>query len=161
MYKRVFLDANVIADMYDRNRPFYAQSKKALQYDDEAIKLFTSCDIITTLYYIFSKNDKAKALEAIIQINTLCDVVEFGNNEVMQSCMLMYNNSNYKDLEDTIQYIIAKKVKCDLILSNDTAILTESKTLGKKSYNKEKGVKDDYLRENYKDNTRRSKKVTR
>jgi len=127
MYRRVFLDANVIADMYDRNRPFYAQSKKALLYlnDNESIKLFTSCDIITTLYYIFSKNDKTKALEAIMQINTLCEVVEFGNNEVTQSCMLMYNNPNYKDLEDTIQYVMAKKMQCDLILSNDKGFVSQ------------------------------------
>jgi len=127
MYRRVFLDANVIADMYDRNRPFYAQSKKALLYlnDNESIKLFTSCDIITTLYYIFSKNDKTKALEAIMQINTLCEVVEFGNDEVAQSCMLMYNNPNYKDLEDTIQYVMAKKMQCDLILSNDKGFVSQ------------------------------------
>ena len=127
MYRRVFLDANVIADMYDRNRPFYAQSKKALLYlnDNESIKLFTSCDIITTLYYIFSKNDKTKALEAIMQINTLCEVVEFGNNEVTQSCMLMYNNTAYKDLEDTIQYVMAKKMQCDLILSNDKGFVSQ------------------------------------
>lgn len=127
MYRRVFLDANVIADMYDQNRPFYAQSKKALLYlsDNDNIKLFTSCDIITTLYYIFSKNDKAKALEAIMQINTLCEVVEFGNDEVTQSCILMQTNKEYKDLEDTIQYVMAKKVGCDLILSNDKGFMSE------------------------------------
>ncbi|KIM13440.1 MAG: hypothetical protein KU38_02025 [Sulfurovum sp. FS08-3] len=127
MYRRIFLDANVIADIYDHNRPLYAQSKKALLYlsDNDNIKLFTSCDIITTLYYIFSKNDKSKALEAIMQINTLCQVVKFGNDEVMQSCILMKNNSNYKDLEDTIQYVMAKKVECDLILSNDKGFVSE------------------------------------
>ncbi|MBN2823996.1 MAG: PIN domain-containing protein [Campylobacterales bacterium] len=127
MYSRVFLDANVIADMYDHNRPFYAQSKKALLYlsDNDNIMLFTSCDIITTLYYIFSKNDKSKALGAIMQINTLCEVVEFGNEEVTQSCLLMYSNNTYKDLEDTIQYVMAKKVECDLILSNDKGFISE------------------------------------
>jgi len=127
MYRRVFLDANVIADMYDHNRPFYAQSKKALLYlsDNDNIKLFTSCDTITTLYYIFSKNDKAKALEAIMQINTLCEVVEFANDEVTQSCILMQTNKEYKDLEDTIQYVMAKKVECDLILSNDKGFASE------------------------------------
>ncbi len=127
MYRRVFLDANVIADIYDHNRPFYAQSKKALLYlsDNDNIKLFTSCDIITTLYYIFSKNNKSKALEAIMQINQLCHVVEFGNDEVTQSCILMQNNSSYQDLEDTIQYVMAKKVGCDLILSNDKGFVSE------------------------------------
>jgi len=127
MYSRVFLDANVIADIYDEARPSFEASDKAITYlvADNSIKLFTSCDIITTLYYIFAKHNKSKALEAIIQINTLCEVVEFGNDEVTQSCILMQTNKEYKDLEDTIQYVMAKKVECDLILSNDKGFASE------------------------------------
>jgi predicted nucleic acid-binding protein len=126
MYRRVFLDANVIADIYDESRPSFKASDKAITHlaKDNSIKLFTSCDIITTLYYIFSKNNKSKALEAIMQINQLCHVVEFGNDEVTQSCILMQNNSSYQDLEDTIQYVMAKKVGCDLILSNDKGFVS-------------------------------------
>ena len=35
------------------------------------------------------------------------------------SCDLMVSDNRYKDLEDTIQYIMAKKEKCNLIISND------------------------------------------
>jgi predicted nucleic acid-binding protein len=31
----------------------------------------------------------------------------------------MKENKKYKDLEDTIQYVLAKKEGCDLIISND------------------------------------------
>ncbi|WP_283399551.1 hypothetical protein [Desulfurobacterium pacificum] len=31
----------------------------------------------------------------------------------------MKNNSSFKNLEDTIQYVLAKKEKCDSILTND------------------------------------------
>ncbi|MBN2825230.1 MAG: type II toxin-antitoxin system VapC family toxin [Campylobacterales bacterium] len=127
MYSRVFLDANVIADIYDESRPSFEASDRAITYlvANTHIKLFTSCDIITTLYYIFSKNDKSKALEAIMQINTLCEVVEFGNNEITYSYALMQTNKNYKDLEDTIQYVMAKKMQCDLILSNDKGFVSQ------------------------------------
>ena len=127
MFKRVFLDANVIADIYDESRPFHKQSDRAvlLLAQDINVKLFTSCDIITTLYYILSKNNKEDALSAIVQINELCTIVEFGNDEVRESCMLMTKNHLYSDLEDTIQYVMAKKMSCDLILSNDKGFISE------------------------------------
>jgi predicted nucleic acid-binding protein len=37
----------------------------------------------------------------------------------------MKENRNFKDLEDTIQYIMAKKVSADLILSNDRGFVSE------------------------------------
>jgi len=82
------------------------------------------CGIITTLYYILSKKNKDVALDAVMQINELCTVVKFANAEVLESCMLMKKNTSYKDLEDTIQYVMAKKVYADLILSNQARYKT-------------------------------------
>lgn len=127
MYKNIFLDANVIADIYDDKRPFHQESVEVIRIlsQDKKVKLFTSCDIITTLYYILSKKNKAKALDAILEINALCTVVEFGNTEVLKSCMLMKETTLYKDLEDTIQYVMAQKTSCELILSNDKGFVSE------------------------------------
>ena len=127
MYKKVFLDANVLIDIYDTHRPFSVYSQKAVRHllADESIDIFTSCDIITTVYYLRSKTDKVQALEDIIQLNQLCHIIEFGNTEVTKSCRLMKQNSKFKDLEDTIQYVMAKKVDADLILSNDGAFVSD------------------------------------
>ena len=127
MYKKVFLDANIIADIYDASRPSYVHSYKALDtlFADENMSLFTSCDIITTLYYILSKRDKKVALDAIMEVNAWCEVIDFANDEIQECCMLMKNNAKYKDLEDTIQYVMAKKMDCDLILSNDKGFMSE------------------------------------
>ncbi|MEA1955301.1 MAG: PIN domain-containing protein [Campylobacterota bacterium] len=127
MYKRIFLDANIIADIYDSTRPYYQQSKEVVFHlaKDSEVELFTSCDLITTLYYILSKKDKEKALEAILQINELCTIIEFSNDEIKTSCNLMINDTDYKDLEDTIQYILAKKVSADLIISNDKKFISK------------------------------------
>jgi predicted nucleic acid-binding protein len=127
MYSRVFLDANVIADTYDENRHSCFESQKAIAtlLENKSIELFTSCDIITTLYYILSKQGKDIALEAILHTNNICNVIEFSNKEILQSCNLMKHNQNYKDLEDTIQYVMAKKIKADLILSNDKRFVSD------------------------------------
>ena len=127
MYKKVFLDANIIVDVYDNKRPFSKESKQiiAALLDDENIQLYTSCDIITTLYYVLSKHDKEKTLDIIIEVNEWCNVIEFGNKEIRECCTLMKNDTKYKDLEDTIQYIMAQKVSADLILSNDKGFMSD------------------------------------
>jgi predicted nucleic acid-binding protein len=127
MFERVFLDANILADLYDETRPYHSFSRKAVSslLEIESVELFTSCDIITTIYYIDSKRDKKMALEHVREINGWCHVVEFGNKEVEESCRLMRENDAFDDLEDTLQYVMARKVGADLILSNDTGFVSD------------------------------------
>jgi len=69
------------------------------------------------------------ALDSILDVNELCSVIEFGNQEIEESCRFMKQNKNFTDLEDTIQYIMAKKASCDLILSNDKGFVSEGISL--------------------------------
>ena len=126
-YRKVFLDANVILDMYDENRPFHKESSEAISslLQQKDVDIFTSCDIITTLYYVLSKKGKTEALDSILDVNEMCSVIEFANKEITESCQLMKSNKNFKDLEDTIQFVMAKKVGCDLILSNDKGFVSD------------------------------------
>lgn len=116
---KVFLDANIILDTFDPNRPYSNYSSEVYKFLLEHHKIFTSCDLITTIYYIHAKKDKSQALLKISQVNKTLKVIDFSNKEIEQTCNLMIEDKNYKDLEDTIQYIMAKKEKCDLIISND------------------------------------------
>jgi len=77
------------------------------------------------LYYIGYKSDKENILHNIRQINKTLKVIEFSNDEVEQACSLMLEDGDYKDLEDTIQYILAKKLECDLIISNDADFVSK------------------------------------
>jgi predicted nucleic acid-binding protein len=121
MYKRIFLDANILLDLFSSVRPSHVYSLQSYRYilNQGDIQLFTSCDIITTLYYVGAKLDKHLILDRIEGINKILKVIEFSNKEVSQTCSLMKENKKYKDLEDTMQYILAKKENCDLIISND------------------------------------------
>ena len=64
---KVFLDANIIVDLYDNTRRFHNYSVKSYSYLlNNKIKLFTSCDLITTIYYLNSKHNKKQALLNIL-----------------------------------------------------------------------------------------------
>ena len=124
---RVFLDANILIDKFDSTRIFHKFSDKSFEYMllSGSIDVFTSCDIITTLYYIGSKKDKKQILHDIRAVNKTLEVIKISNKEIEETCELMINDNNYKDLEDTIQYIMAKKENCDLIISNDKNFISK------------------------------------
>ena len=119
-YKRIFVDANVLIDLFDTNRPLREFSVKAIQQllETEA-ELYTSCDLVTTVYYVLRKKFGKETLVFIEKLSKMCSIVPFSNEEVEKVIELMKQDRNFKDLEDTLQYVLAKKMQCDLILSND------------------------------------------
>ena len=120
MCKKVFIDANIILDIFDNQRPSHIHSLDAYHYMLKSQwMLFSSCDIITTVYYIDSKKDKKRTIEKIEDINKILKIIDFSNKEVVQTCKLMKEDESYKDLEDTLQYVLAQKENCDIIISND------------------------------------------
>ncbi len=120
MCKKVFIDANIILDIFDNQRPSHIHSLDTYHYMLKSQwMLFSSCDIITTVYYIDSKKDKKRTIEKIEDINKILKIIDFSNKEVVQTCKLMKEDESYKDLEDTLQYVLAQKENCDIIISND------------------------------------------
>ncbi|NWF66080.1 MAG: ribonuclease [Campylobacterales bacterium] len=111
---KVFVDANIILDKYDEKRPFSRFSILCYEYLIIHAEIFTSCDLITTIYYVNSKEDKRQAILNIQAINKTLKVIAFSNKEIEESCKLMLEDGDYKDLEDTIQYIMAKNITVNL-----------------------------------------------
>lgn len=143
MFKRIFLDANVIADLFDSQRPFHKASSEAYlgMVARADVQLFTSCDIITTVYYIEAKRDRFHALEKVADIVQTLKVIEFSNGEIIQTCQLMRTEPDFTDLEDAIQYVLALKANCDLILSNDAGFISKNiKLLTTTQFIKEAGI---------------------
>ncbi len=119
---KVFLDANVLIDLSSKDRKYSYYSIKAVKYLlSNGVNLYTSSDIITTVYYVLVKHTRNSklSLQAIKEINSYVILIDFSNDEIEKSIELMENDKNFKDLEDTLQYVLAKKEGCELILSND------------------------------------------
>lgn len=120
---RIFLDANVLIDVAYSDRPCSKESLKLFDYLTDHLDRFelcTSCDLVTTIYYVLIKNiGRQEALSKIKTINHFIKVIEFGNHEIDEAVYLMEKNENFTDLEDTIQFVMARKERCDYIVSND------------------------------------------
>ena len=110
----------IFIDIFNSDRKYHEYSCRFYQYVlEKNFLLFTSCDLITTIYYIDAKRDTTQALQNIQLINKTLKVIEFSNKDIEETCNLMIDDTGYNDLEDTIQYMLAKKHKCNMIISND------------------------------------------
>ena len=119
--KKVFVDANVIIDTFDESRKENNTSTKAIGYllSKEEVEIYTSCDLITTVYYVLRKKYGKEAIYDIEDALDIYNLIPFSNYEIKEAINLMKKNKGFKDLEDTLQYVLAKKEGCDLILTND------------------------------------------
>jgi len=113
---KIFVDANVLIDLIDEKRKFHKEAVKFFQNNLGKV-FYTSCDILTTIYYVTSKyKDPLLDIENLLKF---VKVISFSNEEANRAIELMKENSKFKDFEDTIQYVLAKKVEADLIVTND------------------------------------------
>ena len=125
--KRVFFDANIFNDIFDENRLAFAESSEAyLGALKFGMNIHTSCDIATNIYYITSKYvSREKALDGIEFLKTSVTIIPFGEKELTQTIALMRDDADYKDFEDSIQYILARNTKCDVIVTNDKRFVSK------------------------------------
>ena len=125
--KKVFFDANIFNDIFDSSRKTHTISKQAFAIAiKENIKLCTSCDITTNIYYITAKyTSRENALKALESVKKMAIIIPFGEQELSKTISLMRKDSEYKDFEDAIQYILAKNEKCDVIVTNDKKFVSK------------------------------------
>ena len=125
--KKIFFDANVFNDIFDQNRSAFAASSEAfLGALKRGMKIHTSCDVVTTIYYITAKHiSREKALEGIELLKTSVSILPFGEKELTQTVHLMRKDPDYTDLEDTIQYILALNAQCEVIVTNDKRFVSK------------------------------------
>lgn len=115
MATKVFLDANVLLD-YILKRENYESSRMIFEMEDRhKVRLFISCSILHIVGHFLSKTLGSPL--AKITIMKLLDHVKVvgGNHE----STLMALESDFSDIEDSLQYHTALINKMDYLVSLD------------------------------------------
>lgn len=134
---KIFLDANIILDLIDKDRNCIEQTRSALaillQNGDT---LMTSCDIFTTVYYVAQKHVAREALLYDLErILKFIDVIPI-DFTIIRSAIECNKNALKEDFEDILQYTCAKSASCDRIISNDKKFFkSDIKTTSIQSFN--------------------------
>jgi len=116
IYKHLFIDSDVLLDMLLNREPFGGYTQLLLlESQNQAIQLSTSVLVIANINYILERKVGATASKkAIIALVKRINVLSF-ENDIMDEAL----KSGFNDLEDCIQYLIAKRYKCNAIITRN------------------------------------------
>ena len=129
MVTKVLIDTNIILDMVDNERKCYESSNVLVQkLFESGTDLYINSDTLTNTFYILKNRKKvtySEALHAIRKVAILCDVIAIDSNMVFDTLDLCENeNKPFKDYEDALQYVCAKKIGAELIVTNDKGFVS-------------------------------------
>jgi predicted nucleic acid-binding protein len=114
--KKIFIDTNVIIDVYTERADFHFDSACILSLIDKKIyNGFVSALTYPNIYYILRKLiGKTKAIEILEKTKVLCKTVTLDIK-----CIELAMVSEFNDLEDAIQYYSAVSTGCECIITRN------------------------------------------
>ena len=99
--KNLFLDTNVIIDVLTDRKPFSKSGALLFDYAEKGkIKLFISALSYAFLYYVIRKNCSHKEMiRILVDLEAITETLNVSKQIISKSL-----HSEFKDLEDSIQY---------------------------------------------------------
>jgi predicted nucleic acid-binding protein len=120
----IYVDTNIIIDICDDTRPTHEESLvKITTLQKEMNELYINSDTYANLFYILRSRSKYKldrVLSKMRLITSIFMLVPIEHNDIENALQLCEDDETpCRDYEDTMQYVCAKKVNADLIVTND------------------------------------------
>lgn len=129
MENNLYIDTNIFIDLLDSTRPSYNHSLALVKDSLESAKiLYINSDTVTNAFYILSKLRRGKETELMLMMKKvviLFEIVPIDDKDIMYAFDLCIDTAlEYKDYEDAVQYVCAKKIEADLIVTNDKKFIS-------------------------------------
>lgn len=120
--KKVFLDTNIIADLFLKREPFCDNSLKlfALGFRKK-ITLYVSSLSYATLAYLCRKMKKEDRVLLFEKLRSLTETTTVDSQTVDKALV-----SDFSDLEDALQYYSAVSAKVDVVLTRNKKDFVEA-----------------------------------
>jgi predicted nucleic acid-binding protein len=114
----LFLDANVLISVLNKEFPTYSFAARILSLaDDKKFKIYTSPICLAIAFYFSEKKSGSKIAKSKIDLLTKkVNITTVGKQEVNDSL----NNKKVKNIEDGFEYYSAINSHCDAIITEDT-----------------------------------------
>ncbi|WP_421877435.1 type II toxin-antitoxin system VapC family toxin [Marinoscillum sp.] len=114
---KVFIDANILVAVLNKEYPLYPYAAKLLSLSDRfGFELYTSPTCIAIAFYFASKKSGQK--HAKKKITILLDHIRLTTVDE-NSTLKAIQNPKVQDLEDGIQYYSAEQSRCDFIVTEN------------------------------------------
>ena len=123
VHKKVFVDANVILDLFEEDRPFHTYSVDVMSelFANEEIELFITSDMISNIFYILNSRYKYGFDNTLSVVEKLSDIytIHSVSGDDIKDAVDICKKRIFKDYEDALQYICALREECSLIITNN------------------------------------------
>jgi predicted nucleic acid-binding protein len=115
---RIFLDANVLVSVLNKEFPLFNYSSRILSLASHPrFEVYTSPMCLAIAFYFAEKKNKALAKQ---KIATLCEHINIADNTA-NGVIDTISNKKISDFEDGLEYYAAKSARCSYIITEDTA----------------------------------------
>jgi predicted nucleic acid-binding protein len=115
---RIFLDANILVAVLNREYPLFTYAARVLSLaDNKKFTVYTSPVCLAIAFYFAEKKSGTRmAKQKIGILAEKLSITPVGKNEVLATLQ----NKQVNDFEDGIEYYAAINNKCDIIVTEDT-----------------------------------------
>jgi predicted nucleic acid-binding protein len=116
---RIFLDANVLVSVLNKEYPLFTWSSRILSLTDHKnYEVFTSPLCLAIAFYFAEKKNKKTAKEKTKLLATHLSITPLGTTTVKKTI----KNSAINDFEDGLEYYAALESDCKCIITEDTEV---------------------------------------
>jgi predicted nucleic acid-binding protein len=116
---RIFVDANVIVAVLNRQYPLFPYAARILSLSDNPrYKIYTSPICLAIAFYFAEK--KSGTLQAKSKIAVLSEKLEITTTD-MDAVRSTVENTAIHDFEDGLEYYAALRSSCEMIVSEDVS----------------------------------------
>jgi predicted nucleic acid-binding protein len=114
--QKVFLDTNIIIDFIADREPFSSDAANIFQLAiDNKIQLYaTDLSFVNVVYILRKKIGMEKAYQFLILLRSIVNITSIGEKAIDAAIKL-----HAKDFEDAVQYMAAKKMTADILLTRN------------------------------------------
>ncbi len=120
---RLFLDTNIILDLLGERIPYYDSIAQIASMADKGdVSLIVSSLSYATVYYILSKYETKEKVKGKLQKFKIISEVAAVDETIIEKGL----NSTFSDFEDSLQYLCAIKMDCNIILTRNQKDFKES-----------------------------------
>ena len=115
---RLFLDANVLVSVLNKEFPVFSYSSKILSLtDNKKFKVYTSPICLAIAFYFAEKKSGTElAKQKMSLLSEKLNISLVDKETVLQAV----KNKQVHDFEDGLEYYSAKHSKCDCIITEDS-----------------------------------------
>ncbi len=112
MSKKIFIDTNILFDIFQERQPFYKSSRQLIfQTLTDNYQLFISPLTVHIVFYVI--HPKKEQRQKIIKFLKLLTIIELNRSIIQKAFQL-----DFPDFEDQLQYLSALAYQAPLITRN-------------------------------------------